>query len=352
MDQRVRDGARAGSRRADVRFACPATVHPLPGGEAIVAAPAAGRFRADVLLSIGDRVRRRSGARPSGAASLGGPGSRDARGRGRRGASGGRRRRRCRTGARRAAARRTRRSGPSGGGRAAGHGVAEARLRAAEARLAQRDETLRTGGGAAAGQRVRAAGADRRTAGRGDGDARRFLRRRRAAVQNRQDRPRGAGSAGAGGRCRPSRAQAGGLALEFPGLPAPLELEPHHVHDSGVIDPATRALAAADGDRESGRTTARWPGWHRGPLHTRATRVCRRCRALPCSWKPAGRTSSCRSAASSSCAASSRSRRATATGRRQERRHAGRTRRHARCVRRAVGVGRAGAAGRRPRALR
>ena len=30
-------------------------------------------------------------------------------------------------------------------------GVAEARLSAAEARLAQRDETLRTGGGAAAG---------------------------------------------------------------------------------------------------------------------------------------------------------------------------------------------------------
>ena len=34
----------------------PATIHPLPGGEAIVAAPAAGRFSAAVLLSIGDRV--------------------------------------------------------------------------------------------------------------------------------------------------------------------------------------------------------------------------------------------------------------------------------------------------------
>ena len=41
--------------RTSVR--APATVHPLPGGEAIVAAPAAGRLQADVLLSIGDRVR-------------------------------------------------------------------------------------------------------------------------------------------------------------------------------------------------------------------------------------------------------------------------------------------------------
>ena len=41
--------------RTSVR--APATVHPLPGGEAIVAAPAAGRLRADQLLSIGDRVK-------------------------------------------------------------------------------------------------------------------------------------------------------------------------------------------------------------------------------------------------------------------------------------------------------
>jgi hypothetical protein len=41
--------------RASIRV--PATVHPLPGGEAIVAAPAAGRFAADELLSIGERVR-------------------------------------------------------------------------------------------------------------------------------------------------------------------------------------------------------------------------------------------------------------------------------------------------------
>jgi hypothetical protein len=36
--------------------------------------------------------------------------------------------------------------------------------------------------------------------------------------------------------------QATGLALEIPGLPTPLTLDPHHVHDSGVIDSKTRAL--------------------------------------------------------------------------------------------------------------
>ena len=41
--------------RTSVR--APATVHPLPGGEAIVAAPAPGRFTAAELLSIGDRVK-------------------------------------------------------------------------------------------------------------------------------------------------------------------------------------------------------------------------------------------------------------------------------------------------------
>ena len=33
-----------------------------------------------------------------------------------------------------------------------------------------------------------------------------------------------------------------GLALEIPGLPVALTLDPDHVHDAGVIDPATKAL--------------------------------------------------------------------------------------------------------------
>ena len=36
--------------------------------------------------------------------------------------------------------------------------------------------------------------------------------------------------------------QAAGLALEIPGLPKALILQPHHVHDAGVMDPTTRAL--------------------------------------------------------------------------------------------------------------
>jgi hypothetical protein len=36
--------------------------------------------------------------------------------------------------------------------------------------------------------------------------------------------------------------QADGVALEIPGIATPFELEPDHVHDSGVMDPKTRAL--------------------------------------------------------------------------------------------------------------
>ena len=129
----------------------PATVDPLPGGEAIVAAPAAGRFTAGTSC-------RRSATASARARSS------DGSSRGWRLAPTARRsrlklpRRRPRS-----KPRAPKRRAPNGcwpiapsrrgawrtrSGRSA---VAEARLRAAEARLAQRDETLRTGGGAAAG---------------------------------------------------------------------------------------------------------------------------------------------------------------------------------------------------------
>ena len=46
-------------REAELRSAVrvPASVQPVTGGEAIVAAPAAGRFAADTLVSIGTNVR-------------------------------------------------------------------------------------------------------------------------------------------------------------------------------------------------------------------------------------------------------------------------------------------------------
>ena len=151
VDERVRDGAGAGGRGARRRSACRPTIEPLPGGEAIVAAPAAGRFTRRHAA-----VDRRSRAR--------GPGARPPR------AAADRRRPIARRSPPTSPKRRPRsrprapnRRAPNGcwpsapcrrGGsrrRSAPSTVAEARLRAAEARLAQRDETLRTGGGAAAG---------------------------------------------------------------------------------------------------------------------------------------------------------------------------------------------------------
>jgi biotin carboxyl carrier protein len=137
---------------AEIRGAirAPATVHPLPGGEAIVAAPSPGRFTADALLSIGDRVRAgqvlgrlepRLSSGPDRAtleaevseARNAAEAARVEEDRAERLLADRAVPARRVEDARRATA------------------VAAARLRAAEARLQHRDETLRTGGGAAAG---------------------------------------------------------------------------------------------------------------------------------------------------------------------------------------------------------
>jgi RND family efflux transporter MFP subunit len=119
--------------------------------------------------------------------------------------------------------------------------VAEARLRAAEARLAQRDETLKTGGGAAAGNAfaLRAPIGGRLadvmvTLGASyDEGAPLFKVVRTDRVELEVQVPPGDAALAR---------QAVGVALEVPGLPAPIPLVPHHVHDSGVIDETTRAL--------------------------------------------------------------------------------------------------------------
>ncbi|MBM3818327.1 MAG: efflux RND transporter periplasmic adaptor subunit, partial [Acidimicrobiia bacterium] len=120
--------------------------------------------------------------------------------------------------------------------------VAETRLRAAEARLTQRDETLRTGGGAASGNAfaLRAPIAGRlaevmATLGASYDEGAplfRIVRTDRVELEVQVPAP----------DVVAARATEG-VALEIPGLPAPLELRPEHVHDSGVIDPSTRALA-------------------------------------------------------------------------------------------------------------
>jgi RND family efflux transporter MFP subunit len=229
-------------RDAEVRTAvrAPATIHPLPGGEAVVAAPAAGRFRADALLSIGDRVSAnqilgRLEPRLTAGVDRATLDAEVAEARAAVEAARVELARAERLLADRAVpARRV-----EDAQRAVG--VAEARLRAADARLAQRDETLRTGGGAAAGNAfvLRAPIAGRlaevmATLGAAYEEGAplfRIVRTDRVELEVQV----------LAGDVAVAR-QAAGLALEIPGLPAPLMLDPHHVHDAGVIDPQTRAL--------------------------------------------------------------------------------------------------------------
>lgn len=225
--------------RTSVR--APATIHPLPGGEAIVAAPAAGRLMADELLSIGDRVRAGQvlaslEPRLSAGADRATLEADEAEARG------------LLEGARVEQGRAERlladRAVPARRAEDARRAtvIAEARLRAAEMRLAQRDETLRTGGGAASGNAfaLRAPIAGRlaevmATLGASyDEGAPLFRIVRTDRVELEVQVP---ASDVAVAR------KAAGLALEIPGLPQPLALKPGHVHDSGVIDATTRALS-------------------------------------------------------------------------------------------------------------
>jgi RND family efflux transporter MFP subunit len=219
----------------------PATVHPLPGGEAIVAAPAAGRFTADTLVSIGDRVRAGQvlGRLEPRLATGADRATLDAEVSEARVALEAARAEQAR--AERLLAERAVPARRVEDARRATT-VAEARLRAAEARLAQRDETLRTGGGGATGNAfaLRAPIAGRLaevmvTLGASyDEGAPLFRIVRTDRVELEVQVPAADVAAVRGTKA---------LALEIPGIPVPFALEPHHVHDSGVIDPETRALA-------------------------------------------------------------------------------------------------------------
>lgn len=229
-------------REAEVRSSIrvPATVHPLPGGEAIVAAPAAGRFTAEELLSIGTRVRAGQvlGRLEPRLAAGADRATLDAEVSEARAAVEAARIEQGR--AERLLAERAVPARRVEDARRA-TGVAEVRLRAAEARLAQRDETLRSGGGAAAGNAfaLRAPIGGRlaevmATLGASyDEGVPLFRIVRTDRVELEVQVPSGSVAVAR---------QADGVALEIPGLPAPLALDPHHVHDSGVVDPATRAL--------------------------------------------------------------------------------------------------------------
>lgn len=235
--------ATATVRETEVRTSIrvPATIDVLPGGEAIVAAPAPGRFRADSLPDLGDRV--------TAGQALGRLEPRLAAGDDRATLAAGLAETQSALDAARAELTRAERllAERAVAARRVEEAkravtVAEARLRAAEARLAQRDETLRTGGGAAAGNAfvLRAPIAGRiidvsATLGASyDEGAPLFKIARTDAVELRADVP-----AADTHRVRGLTA----VSLELPGRADPLPLTFHHVHDPGVLDPTTKALA-------------------------------------------------------------------------------------------------------------
>ena len=118
--------------------------------------------------------------------------------------------------------------------------VAEARLTAAQSRLAQRDETLRSGGSAGGNTFVLRAPIAGRVAevhaARGaayDGGAPLFRIVRTDRVELQAHIP--ASDA-------PLRQPVHQIAIEVPGRSDPLVVTADHMHDAGVIDPKTRAL--------------------------------------------------------------------------------------------------------------
>jgi RND family efflux transporter MFP subunit len=234
--------ATAQVREVDLRTAMrvPAAIEPVTGGEAIVAAPAPGRFTADALMSVGATVRTgqalgrlepRSGSGDDRAtlasAVAEAQAATDA----------------ARTEQTRAERLLADRAVPARRVEDARRAVtvAEARLRSAEARLAQRDETLRTGGGAAAGNAFvlrapisgRVAEVSATLGASYDEGARLFKIVRTDRVELRAQIPAADAAM--------SRDIAN-LAFEIPGRADPITLVPHHMHDAGVIDAATRAL--------------------------------------------------------------------------------------------------------------
>jgi membrane fusion protein, heavy metal efflux system len=234
--------ATASVREAELRISikAPATIEAIAGGDAIVAAPAAGRFLAQALVSIGSTVRAgqplgrleprlaAAGDRATLSADLAEAqvtleGARAEQTRAERLLADRAVPARRVEDARRAVA------------------AAEARVRAAEARLAQRDQTLQSGGGAAAGNAFtitapisgRVAEVLATLGASYDEGAPLFRIVRTDEVELRVQVPAVDAAAARG---------LTDVAFEIPGRGDPMTLKAGHRHDPGVIDPKTGAL--------------------------------------------------------------------------------------------------------------
>jgi cobalt-zinc-cadmium efflux system membrane fusion protein len=229
-------------RVADLRnvVRVPATIEPLSGGEAMVTAPAAGRFTASSLPRIGVPI---AAGQTLGQLQPRGIGSED-----RAAIAAAVAEAQAATEAARAEAARAQRlvderALPARRAEDANRAltVAESRLQSAQARLAQRDETLRSGGGAASGNTflLRAPIAGRlaevfATLGASyEEGAPLFRIVRTDRVELRAQIP--------AADVLVARNIAA-LAFEVPGRTEPLTLQVHDAHDPGVLDPTTRAL--------------------------------------------------------------------------------------------------------------
>jgi len=224
--------------RSSVRV--PAIVRPVTGGEAIVSAPSSGRFAAESLISIGATVRAgqelgrleprltTGDDRATLAAEVAeAQAAADA----------------ARAEERRAEHLLAEQAVPARRVEEAKRGVtiADARLRAAQARLAQRDQTLGTGGGAASGNAFvlraplsgRVAEVSATLGASYDEGAPLFKIIKTDEVELQALVP-----AADAGLAR----DIDNVALEIPGRTDPIPLSLRHVHDSGVIDSQTHAL--------------------------------------------------------------------------------------------------------------
>lgn len=229
-------------RTVELRSAArtPASIEPLAGGDAVVAAPAAGRFLSDTLIAIGVSVRagqvlgrlepRLSGGDDRATLAAGVSEARATLESARAEQS-----RSEQLLAQRAVP--TRRVEEAR--RAAS--VAEARLQAAESRLAQRDETLRSGGGASSGNAFvlhapisgRVAAVMATLGASYDEGTPLFRIVRTDRVELRAQVPAADAA---------SARNVAELAFEIAGREEPILLHPRDARDAGIVDPTTLAL--------------------------------------------------------------------------------------------------------------